>query len=69
MKQVAVAECEACEKSYDSYSISNETDNKQTFVVHTHSGQYKKHLCHLAEYTDLEEQAHGTGDSVLADAK
>ena len=29
----------------------------------------KEHLCHLAEYTDLEEQAHGTGDSVLADAE
>ena len=69
VKQVAVAGCEACEKSCDCYSISKEDDYKQKFVVHTHSGQYKEHLCHLAEYTDLEEQAHGTDDSALADAK
>ena len=56
VKQVAVAECKACEKNCYSYSILNETHNKQTFMVHTHSDQYKEHLSHLAEYATLEEQ-------------
>ena len=65
VKPVIVAECKACEKSCDS-SISNETDNGATFIVHTHSDQYKEHLSLLADHAELEEQAHGTFDSALA---
>ena len=52
VKQVIVEECKACEENY-CYSISNEMDNKETFEVHTHSDQYKKHL---ENYEELEEQ-------------
>ena len=52
VKQVIVAECKACEENY-CYSISNEVDNKETFEMHTHSDQYKKHL---ENYEELEEQ-------------
>ena len=69
VKQVVVTECEACEKSSDCYSISNETNNKQTFGVHTHSGQYQEHLSILADYTQMEEKAHATSDNDLADAR
>ena len=69
VKQVAVTECEACEKSNDCYSISNETDNMQKFGVHTHSGQYQEHLSILAGYTQLEEKSHGISDNDLADAR
>ena len=65
VKPVIVAECKACEKSCDS-SISNETDNGATFIVHTHSDEYKEHLSLLADHAELEEQAHGTFDSALA---
>ena len=53
VKQVVVAECKACEGNHSSYSISNETDNRDKFVVHTHSDQYKEHL---ENYAELEEQ-------------
>ena len=69
VKQVAVSECRLCENSCDGYSNSNMTDNKETFHVHTHSSQYKELLSHLAGYTDLEDQGHGTYDSSLADAQ
>ena len=69
VKQVVVTECEACEKSSDCYSISNETNNKQTFGVHIHSGQYQEHLSILADYTQMEEKAHATSDNDLADAR
>ena len=65
VKQVIVAECKACEKSCDS-SISNETDNGETFIVHTHSDQYKKHLSLHANHPELEEEAHDTSDNALA---
>ena len=68
VKQVVVTECKGCENNCDYFSISNETDNKQTFAVHTHTGQYKDSFP-PADYTELEEQAHGTGDSTIADAK
>ena len=69
VNQVAVSECRLCENNRDCYSISSVTDNKETFHVHSHSGQYKELLSHLAEYTELEDQAHGSYDSTLADAK
>ena len=69
VKQVAVSECRHCENNRDCYSISSVTDNKETFHVHTHSGQYKELLSHLAEYPEYEDQAHGLYDSSLADAK
>ena len=47
MKQVVVADCKACEENY-CYSISNETDNKEKFEVHTHSYEYKEHLQNYA---------------------
>ena len=66
--QVVVTECKARENNCDYFSISNETDNKQKFEVHTHTEQYKD-LVPLVDYTELEEQAHGTSGSTLADAK
>ena len=53
VKQVVVAECKNCEENNSSYSTSNETDNKETFEVHTHSDQYKKDL---ESYAELKEQ-------------
>ena len=53
VKQVIVADCKACERNYSSYRISNETDNKVKFEVHTHSDHYKKHF---ENYGELEEQ-------------
>ena len=53
VKQVVVAECKACEEKYSCFSISNETHNKETFVVHTHSDQYQKYL---KNYAESEEQ-------------
>ena len=69
VKQVAVSECGVCENNCDCYSISSVTDNKETFHVHTHSGQYKELLSHLTEYIELEDQVYGSYDSSLADAK
>ena len=69
VKQVVVAECKACEKCFDCYCISNETDNKQIFGVHTHSVQYKGYLSLLVDFTKLEEKSLDTIDSALADAK
>ena len=65
VKQVVVAECEACEE-ISCYSIS---DKKLMFEVHTHSQQYKGHLFHLATYTEFSGQAPGTNASALADIK
>ena len=65
VKQVIVVECKACEKSCDS-SISNETDNGERFIVHTHSDQYKEHLSLLADHAEFEEQGHGSIDKALA---
>ena len=69
VKRLAVAECDACESSCAFYCISNETDDKQTFGVHTHSDQYQKHLSHVAEYAEFERQEHSTSLSFGADAK
>ena len=69
VKQVLVVECKACEKSYCSYSISNETDSKQAFGVHTHSDQYNDYLAHLIDYRKLEEQAQRASASAVAETK
>ena len=69
VKQLTVSECRVCEDKCDCYSISNVSDNKETFHVHTHSGQYKELLSHLTKYADLEEQAPGINDSALVEAK
>ena len=69
VKQVLVAECKACEKNYYCYSISNETDSKQAFGVHTHSDQYNDYLVHLIDYRKLEEQAQRSSASALAETK
>ena len=68
VKQVAVSECGVCENNCDCYSISSVTDNKETFHVHTHSGQYKKLLSHLTKDIELKDEAQGSGltDSSLA---
>ena len=68
VEQVVVAECEACENNSDCCSISSETDNKETFEVHTHSDEYKEYFSHLADHAQLEEQAHGTSGNARADA-
>ena len=69
MKQLVISECKACEKNRCCYSISSETNDKQTFEVHTHSDQYEDYLSHLANYTELEDQLFCTSSSDLADAK
>ena len=69
MKQMVISECKACEKNHCCYSILNETNDKQTLEVHTHSDQYKDHLSYLANYTELEDQLFCTSASALADAK
>ena len=53
VKQLVVAECKACKENYYCYRISNETDNKDKFEVHTHSDQYKNHY---ENYAELDEQ-------------
>ena len=68
VEQVVVAECEACENNSDCCSISSETDNKETFEVHTHSDEYKEYFSHLADHAQLDEQAHGTSGNAIADA-
>ena len=50
LKQMVVTECKVCEE--DCYCLSNDTDNKQTFGVHTHSVQYKNYLSLLRECTE-----------------
>ena len=67
VKQVIVAECKACEKSFNRV-ISNEGDNEGMFIVHTHSSQYKEHLSLLPDHAELEEQTPGNIDSTRADA-
>ena len=67
VNQVVVTECKDCEKNCFSNIISNLTDNKQMFEVHTHSDQYKHNLFHLTDYAGFEEQPVGTNFSVLAD--
>ena len=67
LKQTVIADCKACEKCQSCFSVSNETGNKQTFRIHTHSDQYSNYLFHLTNYPELDEQAHG--DSILANAK
>ena len=69
MKQLVISECKACEKNRCCYSISSETNDKQTFEVHTHSDQYEDYLSYLANYTELEDQLFCTSSSDLADAK
>ena len=69
VKHVVIAECKACEKNHYCYSILNETDDKQTFGVHTHSDQYQDYLFHLENNTESEEQPQATSTSALAEAK
>ena len=69
VKKVVVAECKACEKSSNCYSISNETKNSLTFDVHTHSDQYQEHLSYLADYKESEEQVRSTVGSAIADVE
>ena len=69
VKRVVVAECKAWKSRCACYSVSTETDDKETFGVHTHSGQYQKHLSHVAEYTEFETQEHSTSVSYDANAK
>ena len=59
LKQTVIADCKACEKCRFCFSVSNETDNKQTFRIHTNSDQYKNYLDHLTIYTEPEEAGHG----------
>ena len=53
VKKVVVTECKACKEDHSCYSISNVTDSKGKFEVHTHSDQHKEHL---EKYAELEEQ-------------
>ena len=69
LKQVVVAECKACEHNSDCSSISNETKNKETFLVHTHSDKYKEYFCLLPDHAQLGKQAYGTTGSALAYTK
>ena len=52
VKQVVAVECKACKENYSCCSISNETDNKVKFEVHTHFDQYKEHLENYAEFEE-----------------
>ena len=52
-KQLVQLNVKTVKKNCSCYSISNETHNKGTFDVHTHSDQYKKYL---DNYAELEEQ-------------
>ena len=65
LRQVVVVECKDCGKDYDCYSVLTETNNVQTFRLHTHSDQCKDYL---AKYRELEEQPHLTSASAVADA-
>ena len=65
LKQMVVTECKVCEE--DCYCLSNDTDNKQTFGVHTHSVQYKNYLSLLTECT--EEQVLDNSASAYSDTK
>ena len=65
LKQMVVTECKVCEE--DCYCLSNDTDNKQTFGVHTHSVQYKNYLSLLRECT--EEQVLDNSASAYSDTK
>ena len=65
VKQVVVAECKSCKKNC--YCFPKGAEDKQKFGVHTHSQKYKDYSLHLANYTELEEEVHGT--SGRADAK
>ena len=69
LKKMVVAECKACENNSGCFSISNETDNKEKFRVHTHSDEYNDYFSHLAGLPQLEEQAHGTSGIDIARAK
>ena len=69
MKQVSVTECQACDENWHCYCASHGSDNKLTLKVHTHSDQYKAHLHQLSNTVELEEEAHGTSPSILAEAK
>ena len=65
LKQMVVTECTVCEE--DCYCLSNDTENKQTFGVHTHSAQYKNYLSLLTEHT--EEQVLDNSASAHSDSK
>ena len=65
VKQVVAAECKACENS----CISNETDNEEMFIVHTHSDQYKEHLSLLADHAESEEETRDASVSAFAVSK
>ena len=75
VKQVVVDECKECGRNRGCYSISEEPDSKHDnkrlikFRVHTHSDQYQEYLSHLVDHTESEEQALGTDNSALDDAK
>ena len=66
MKQVVVAECEACEEKNSCYSIP---DERCRFEVHTHSDQYKGHLLQLEMYAESVGHTHGTSASALDNSK
>ena len=68
VNQIVLAECKDCGNNCD-YSFSIVTDDKLTFDVHTHSGQYKEHLHILAEYKQVKEQEHPTSPSAIAEAE
>ena len=65
VKQVVAAECKACENS----CISNETDNEEMFIVHTHSDQYKEHLSLLADHAESEAETRDASVSAFAVSK
>ena len=69
VKKLVVAECKACEKDSDCYSISTETRNNLMFGVHTHSGQYQEYLSYLEGYIESEEKVRSTVDSAIADVE
>ena len=43
MEQIDVVECKTCDEPCNSCSISNIAYNNLTYLVHTHSVQYKEH--------------------------
>ena len=65
VKQMLIAECKECGNNRNCYGISNEINNMETFLVHTHSDQYQEQLSYLAECTELEEERYGSDNSAL----
>ena len=69
VKEMIVAECQICKVKRNLYCILEITRNKLMFGVHIHSDRFKENLVHLAHYTKLENDLHGSSADIAAEAK